>query len=218
VGISGVTLRTTIERQPPKDLRRRISLMPSTDLDDKWIQTLVKAGKMEESFLAEEKLLRGHQDKPQERKSNPAMGKEVATGSSNSKERGGTQGGGELNKGLSQRFNRPVDILNLTKAKQKERKKQIGDILRETLRTHKFQKVCLQCGKKNHTQWFCPESHPKVAAVTTTQSVHPHKRKRDEPDIKEESAPPDQKKKEAAIISMGGRIYELESELMDVDD
>jgi hypothetical protein len=60
VGISGVTLRTTIERQVTKDLRRRISLMPSTDLDDEWIQTVLKAGKMEESFLAEETLLRGN--------------------------------------------------------------------------------------------------------------------------------------------------------------
>jgi hypothetical protein len=34
VGMSGVTLRTTIERQLPKDLRRRISLMPPTVVDD----------------------------------------------------------------------------------------------------------------------------------------------------------------------------------------
>jgi hypothetical protein len=40
--------------------------MPPTDLDNKWIQTVVKARKMEESFLVEEKLLRGHQIKPQE--------------------------------------------------------------------------------------------------------------------------------------------------------
>jgi hypothetical protein len=66
VRMSGVTLRTTIERQLLKDLRRRISLMPSTDLGDEWIQMVVKVGKMEESFLAEAKLLKGHQDKPQE--------------------------------------------------------------------------------------------------------------------------------------------------------
>jgi hypothetical protein len=39
--------------------------MPSTDLDDEWIQTVVKAGEMGESFLVEEKLLRGHQENPQ---------------------------------------------------------------------------------------------------------------------------------------------------------
>jgi hypothetical protein len=35
VRMSGVTLRTTIERQLPKNLRQQISLKPSTDFDDK---------------------------------------------------------------------------------------------------------------------------------------------------------------------------------------
>jgi hypothetical protein len=65
VGMSGVTLWSTIERQLPKDLKRRISLMPATDLEDECIQMVVKAGKMEESFLVEEKLLRGLTEKPQ---------------------------------------------------------------------------------------------------------------------------------------------------------
>jgi hypothetical protein len=34
VGMLGVTIRTTIKRQLPKNLRKRISLMPSTDLDN----------------------------------------------------------------------------------------------------------------------------------------------------------------------------------------
>jgi hypothetical protein len=56
-----------------------------------------------------------------------------------------------------------------------------------------------------------------VASAQTTQSVKPQKRKREESShIKEESAPP--KKKAAAIISMGGRIYKLESKSMDLDD
>jgi hypothetical protein len=38
--------------------------MPSTDLDNEWIQTVVKAGKIEKSFLVEEKLLRGNTNKP----------------------------------------------------------------------------------------------------------------------------------------------------------
>jgi hypothetical protein len=48
---------------------------------------VVKVGKMEESFLAEAKLLKGHQDKPQEWKSNPVKGNETAAGRS-SKEGG----------------------------------------------------------------------------------------------------------------------------------
>jgi hypothetical protein len=63
VGISGVILRTTIERQFSKDLLRKISRMPSTDLDNEWIQMVIKVSKMEESFLAEETLLRGLQEK-----------------------------------------------------------------------------------------------------------------------------------------------------------
>jgi hypothetical protein len=115
VGMSGVTLRTTIERQLPKDVRRRISLIPSTDLDDEWIQMVVKAGKIEESFLAEERLLRGQTDKPQEQKSNPAKGKERSAGSS-------SWGGGALNQGLIQRFEKPMDWKNLTPTEKEERR------------------------------------------------------------------------------------------------
>jgi hypothetical protein len=49
------------------------------------------------------------------------------------------------------------------------------------------------------------------------QSIKPQKRKCDDHNIKEESAPPDKRKKGAAMISRNGRIYELESELMDID-
>jgi hypothetical protein len=38
--------------------------MPFTDLDDEWLEMVIQAGKMEESFLVEEKLLKGHQEKP----------------------------------------------------------------------------------------------------------------------------------------------------------
>jgi hypothetical protein len=66
VRMSGITLRTSIKSWLLKDLQRRISVMLSIDLDDKEIQMLVKVRKMEESFLAEERLLRGYQDKSQE--------------------------------------------------------------------------------------------------------------------------------------------------------
>jgi hypothetical protein len=82
VGMSGVRSRTTMEGQHPKDLRRGISFMPSTDLNDEWIQIVVKVRKVEESFLVEERLLREHQDKPEERKRNPEKGKKKATISS----------------------------------------------------------------------------------------------------------------------------------------
>jgi hypothetical protein len=213
VGMSGVTLRTTIKRQLPKDFRRRISLMPSTDLDDEWIQTVVKAGKMEESFLAEEKMLRGEPNKPQERKSFPAKGKEKEQVTERS-----NQGGGEFNQGLALRFPKPKDFLRLTQDEKDERSKRLRGIPLETLQQRRDNKLCQRCGSKSHSQWYCPESQPKaaVASAQISHKVQPQKRKREEPEIKEESAPP--KKKAAAIISMGGRIYELESESMDVDD
>jgi hypothetical protein len=34
VGMSGMTLRSTIKRQLLRDMRRRISIIPSTDLND----------------------------------------------------------------------------------------------------------------------------------------------------------------------------------------
>jgi hypothetical protein len=111
VGMSGVTLRTTIKRQLPKDLRQSISLMPPTDLDDEWIQMVIKASKIEESFLAEEKMLRGQTNKPQERKSNPAKGKERATENSSRK-------GGAINQGLIQMFEKPADWQNLITAEK----------------------------------------------------------------------------------------------------
>jgi hypothetical protein len=154
VGISGVTLRTTIERQLPKDLRRRISLIPPTNLDDEWIQTVVKAGKMEESFLAEEKLLRQHNDKPQERKSNPAKGKERTT-------RRSSQEGGALNQGLIQRFEKPQDWKNLTPTEKEERSKRLRGIPLETLRERKNQNVCQRCGDK--------KIHPMVLSRKPTE-------------------------------------------------
>jgi hypothetical protein len=126
VEMSGVILRSTIERQLPKDLRRRISLIPPTDLDDKWIQMVVKVGKMEESFLAEERLLRGHQERLQERKSNPVKGKEITTGSS-------SKGGGEFNVGFKQHFTKLKNMMNLTPSETKEWRRRLGGISGNTL-------------------------------------------------------------------------------------
>jgi hypothetical protein len=42
--------------------------MLSASTDDNWTQIVVKMGKIEESFLVEEGLLRGYQVKPQGKK------------------------------------------------------------------------------------------------------------------------------------------------------
>jgi hypothetical protein len=53
--MSKLTHWTTIEWQLLKDLLREISLWPSTDTDDDLIHIVVKAGKIDEFFLEEEK-------------------------------------------------------------------------------------------------------------------------------------------------------------------
>jgi hypothetical protein len=166
VGMSAVTLTTTIERHLSKDLRRSIFLIPSTDLDDEWIQTVVKARKIEKSILVEEKLLKGHQDKPQEKKSNPVKGEKTATGRS-SKE------GKTFNQGLTQRFEQPKDRANLTPAEREGWSKRLREITIETLRERRLKRVCMRCGNKSHNQWFCLKSQLKaaIASALPTETV-----------------------------------------------
>jgi hypothetical protein len=90
-------------------------------------------------------LLRGHQDKPQEQKSNPVKGKETASGNS-------SREGRAFNQGLTQRFEQPKDGTNLTPAKTEEQKKRMGGITTEILRERRTKRVCLRCGGKNHNQ------------------------------------------------------------------
>jgi hypothetical protein len=137
--------------------------MPSTNLDDEWIQTVVKAGKIEESILAEEKLLRGPTEKTQERKSNRAKGKDRATGSS-------SREGGAFNQGMVQRFEKPKDFTNLTPAEVAERDMRLRGIPLETLRTRCNAKSCQRCGSTKHSQWYCLESQQK-ATVTSAQQT-----------------------------------------------
>jgi hypothetical protein len=147
--------------------------------------------KMEESFLLQERLLRGYHEKPQERKSNPAQGKEMATRSSS------RTGGRDLDVRLKEQSTKPKDMSNLTPADIEEQKRRLVGIFSETLRVRRFARVCLRCGNKGHNQWFFSESRPMKAVTTViqTQSIRPQKRKQDEPDIKEESALPNKKKK-----------------------
>jgi hypothetical protein len=68
----------------------------------------------------------------------------------------------------------------------------------ETLRQRRNKKACQRCGSKRHSQWYCLESQSKasVASAQPTKTVQPQKQKRDEPNIKEESAPPEKRKRQ----------------------
>jgi hypothetical protein len=118
------------------------------------------------------------------------------------------------------RFPQPADRLNLTPAEEEERQRRLAGISGALLQERRQIKACLRCGSQDHIQWNCTENCPTILATSAQEklSVKPNKWKRDEPSIKEASAPPNKKKQVAAILSMGGRIYKLECELMDVDD
>jgi hypothetical protein len=81
-------------------------------------------------FSCGRKMLKGHQDKPEERKSNPIKGKKTAIGKD-------SQEGGGFNQGLTQRFEQPKDALNLTPAKKEEQSKRLRRISTKTPRARK---------------------------------------------------------------------------------
>src|SRR3977135_4698308 len=62
VHMSGIPLRYTIEKQLTRTMRHRLSQFPDLDLDQDWIDAVVTVGKKEESFEAEEKLLKGFKE------------------------------------------------------------------------------------------------------------------------------------------------------------
>jgi hypothetical protein len=87
----------------------------------------VKAGKMEESFFAEEKLLRGHQNRPQERQGNPEQGKKIATESSKKVRRG------DYSNGHPKHFQQLKDQLNFTTQEVDKRAQRLRGIPIELL-------------------------------------------------------------------------------------
>jgi hypothetical protein len=101
---------------------------------------------MKEYFLAEEKLLRGYQDKLQERKSNPGKGNKIATRSS------WMVKGGDYNVGFKQCFQMPKNQWNLMVAELEEQKQRSGGILDDILKETRVNKVCLRCDIKNYTK------------------------------------------------------------------
>jgi hypothetical protein len=77
----------------------------------------------------------------------------------------------------------------------------------------------MRCRAKNHSQWFSPKSKPNISSTSTlpSQSIKPQKRKWEDTHIKEETDPPEKKKKATAIISIRAKIYKLESMSMNMN-
>src|SRR3978361_689728 len=80
VHMSGIPLRHTIEKQLTRTMRHRFSQFPDLDLDQDWIDTVVTVGKKEESFEAEEKLLKGFKEeaKPTKQIKKEALSQEAS--------------------------------------------------------------------------------------------------------------------------------------------
>ena len=100
VYMTGIPFRHTVERQLTRTMRHRLSQFPELDLDQDWLDAVVTVGKKEESFEAEEKLLKGFKEdaKPAKRLKKEALVKEaskweaVKTKPSSNKEKGKTLG------------------------------------------------------------------------------------------------------------------------------
>jgi hypothetical protein len=86
------------------------------------------------------------------------MGQEGATENS-------SQVGGAINQGLTQRFEKRKDFLNLTPAEKDERDKRLRGIPLDTLKHRRDEKACQRCRSKQHSQWYCLESQAKAAVA-----------------------------------------------------
>jgi hypothetical protein len=194
--MTGIPFRHTVEKQLTRTMRHRLSQFPELDLDQDWLDAVITVGKKEESFEAEEKLLKGFKEeaKPSKQLKKEAFAKEASKWKAVKTEPGNDQGKGKKKLG-------PKDRNNLTEAEKEEKERLLKGISSD-LRASRFKaKVCVRCGQKGHGQYECPAPKPVISATT-------RKRKRSSsPEVKEESR---QGKKQAiALTSQEGRIWEV---------
>src|SRR3978361_131967 len=190
VHMSGIPLRHTIEKQLTKTMRHRQSQFPDLDLHQAWIDAVVTVGKKEESFEAEEKLLKGYQEeaKPIKQIKKEAFAHEaskwkaVKTEPAKKKEKKG-----------------PKDKDNLTEAEKEEKEKLLKGRSAELRSSRYLERVCIRCGIKGHGQYTCTAPKPVISSTTL-------KRKRsEEAEMKTEPAT----KKVAGLRTGAGRIWEI---------
>ena len=193
VHMTGIPFRHTVERQLTRTMRHRLSQFPELDLDQDWLDAVITVGKKEESFEAEEKLLKGFKEvvTPSKQLKKEAFVKEASKWKAVKTESGTDKGKGKPKLG-------PKDRNNLTEAEKEEKEKLLKGVSSD-LRASRFKaKACVRCGPKGHGQYECPAPKPVISAATL-------KRKRSSsPEVKNESRPP--KKPATALTTQGGRI------------
>jgi hypothetical protein len=177
-------------------MRHRLSQFPELDLDQDWLDAVITVGKKEESFEAEEKLLKGFKEeaKPSKQLKKEAFVKEASKWKAVKTEPGTEKGKKEKKLG-------PKDRNNLTEAEKEEKERLLKGISSD-LRASRFKaRVCVRCGQKGHGQYECPAPKPVISATNL-------KRKRTtSPEVKDEPRP--SKKQATALTSQGGRIWEV---------
>jgi hypothetical protein len=196
VRMTGIPFRHTVEKQLTRTMRHRLSQFPELDLDQDWLDAVITVGKKEESFEAEEKLLKGFKEeaKPSKQLKKEAFVKEASKWKAVKTEPGSKAGKTKEKVG-------PKDRNNLTEAEKEEKEKLLKGVSSD-LRASRFKaRVCVRCGQKGHGQYECPAPKPVISATTL-------KRKRStSPEVKEERRP--SKKPATALTSQGGRIWEV---------
>jgi hypothetical protein len=190
--MTGIPFRHAIEKQLTRTMRHRLSQFPDLDLDQDWLDAVITVGKKEESFEAEEKLLKGFKEeaKPSKQLKREALVKEASKWKAVKTEPGM---GTEKKKKLG-----PKDRNNLTEAEKEEKEKLLKGIPAD-LRSSRYKaKQCIRCGQKGHGQYECPAPKPVISAT---------KRKRsNSPEVKEERPT---KKQVTTLATREGRIWEV---------
>jgi hypothetical protein len=104
-------------------MRHRLSQFPELDLDQDLLDAVITVGKMEESFEAEEKLLKGFKEeaKPSKQLKKEAFVKEASKWKVVKTEPGTDQGKGQKKLG-------PKDRNNLTEVEKEEKEKPLKEI------------------------------------------------------------------------------------------
>jgi len=190
VHMSGIPLRYTIEKQLTRTMRHRLSQFPDLDLDQDWIDAVVTVGKKEESFEAEEKLLKGFKE---EAKPTKQIKKEAFVHEASKWKAVKTEPAKKKGK------RGPKDKDNLTEAEKEEKERLLKGISAELRSSRYLERVCIRCGIKGHGQYDCPAPKPVISSATL-------KRKRsEEPELKTEPAT----KKVAGLKTGAGRIWEI---------
>src|SRR6266849_6430942 len=77
---TGIPFRHTVECQLTRTMRHRLSQFPELALNQDWLDAVITVGKKEESFEAEEKLLKGFKEeaKPSKQLKREALAKEAS--------------------------------------------------------------------------------------------------------------------------------------------